>query len=112
LITSLFGVSMTRQEVDAWTGTNYFVASTYYNAGVRFNDKELKTEGLNTATAVANQLWKVDRNGFVFDPPEAWNHENVDFYTYPRYERPLSLWDLIDAIQPLSKTFAGRSPGE
>ena len=112
LVTSLFGVLITRQEVDVWTGTNYFVASTYYSAGSRFKKAELRTEGLNMATAVAKQLWEIDENGFVFDPPEAWNHQNVDFYTYPGYERPLSVWDLMDAIKPLSNTFADPVVGD
>lgn len=112
LVTSLFGVLITRQEVDVWTGTNYFVASTYYRAGSRFKKAELKTEGLNMATAVAKQLWEIDENGFVFDSPEAWNHQNVDFYTYPGYERSLSVWDLMDAIKPLSKTFDGPVVGD
>jgi hypothetical protein len=55
---------------------------------------------------------EIDDNGFTFDPPEARNHQNVGFYTYPGYERPLSVWDLMDAIKRLSKTFGGPAAGD
>ena len=84
------------------TGTNYFVASTYYSAGSRLKNSEFKTEGLNMATAVAKQLWEIDGNGFVFDPPQAWNHQNVGFYTYPGYER--RRWTQPNHRQQLSPT--------
>jgi uncharacterized protein (DUF608 family) len=90
------------QEEDVWTGTNFFEAATYVAAGKRFGSTTLKNDGLQMAEATASQIWLDDANGYVFDPPEAWNQSTTSLYTYPAYVRATSVWDLLDTLQPLS----------
>ena len=90
------------EETEVWSGTNYEVASTYYNAGVQFRDPTLKQDGITMASAIATQIWQVPSNGFAFDPPEAWHDNTTALYRYPDYARPMSVWDDIEAISPLT----------
>ena len=102
ILLDLFGVTEPRQETMVWVGTNYFEGAEYYQAGSRFDLQELKNHGIQMASGVARQVWADDKNGFVFDTPEAWQKYGVGLYLYPGYERPLAIWDLIDTIKPVS----------
>ena len=100
------------EEPEVWSGTNYEVASTYYNAGVRFRDPLLEREGMDMARAIADQIWEVPGNGFAFDPPEAWNEDTTDLYRYPNYARAMSVWDLIEAIGHPGFAILANSPAQ
>jgi uncharacterized protein (DUF608 family) len=90
------------EETEIWPGTNGFAAATYYGAGLRFGDARLTSDALEMASAVAAQIWQIDDNGFVFDPPEAWGHDDTtEVYRYPAYARAMAIWELIDTIKPL-----------
>jgi uncharacterized protein (DUF608 family) len=95
------GIVGSVQEEQVTTGVNYFVASTYVRAGKRFNDSQLNQDGIKMATAVAAQIWQNDKNAFAFDAPESWQRDDASIYIYPAYERPLSIWDLLDNIKRL-----------
>jgi len=93
-----FGVE---EETEVWSGTDYFVAATYYNAGKRFQDPTLEQDGIQIGSAVADQIWDVPGNGFAFDAPEAWHENTTSMYRYPAYARALAVWNLLDAISPV-----------
>lgn len=101
LLINLFGMHTAIQEPEVWSSTGYLGAATWYHAGERFADPQLKSEGIEMGVAVANQIWKYDENGFAFDAPLGWKSYNVALYTYPGYSSPLGIWDLIDAIKPV-----------
>jgi hypothetical protein len=107
---TVFFVTKPRQEINVWTGTNYLTASVYRRAGTRFGKRQLSDRGVEMASAVATQAWETERNGFTFDTPEAWVRDDASRYTYPGYERPLAVWDILDAIQPV-KPFLTRGSG-
>ena len=98
------GIVGSVQEESVTTGVNFFVASTYVHAGDRFKDPLLHEDGLKMATAVAAQIWENDKNAFAFDAPESWQRDDASIYIYPAYERPLSVWDLLDNIRPLARS--------
>jgi uncharacterized protein (DUF608 family) len=90
-----------RDEQEVWPMANYAIGATYVNAGKRFDDPELTADGIEMGSAVANQIWQVESNGFQFDAPIGWNQSRSDHYTYPAFESDLAIWDLINAIQPV-----------
>ncbi|MFI1736031.1 GH116 family glycosyl-hydrolase [Streptomyces acidicola] len=106
---TVFFVTKLRQEIQVWSGTNYLTASVYYNAGTRFGNRQLREHGVEMAAAATTQVWEVEANGFTFDTPEAWDRDDASRYAYPGYERPLAIWDALDAIQPLNPFLTGRS---
>jgi hypothetical protein len=98
---------------EVWTGTDYIAAGAYYSAGDRYQDPVLRQDGTQMAEAVAEQIWapSAQANGFAFDAPESWVDNDTTKFRYPAYTRPLAIWDLIDAIQPLpSLAQAGGAP--
>jgi len=107
-LTTLFGKAEPLQENDIWAGSAYFAAATWLRAGTRFNDRQLKAEGVAMGTAVADEIWQNSDNGFQFNDPDAWKYFNVALYTYPGYVRPLAIWEVMDAIKPIT----GYLPGQ
>ena len=101
LLINLFGMHAAFQEPDVWSSTGYLAAATWYHAGERFADPQLKTEGIAMGVSVADQIWKYDDNGFAFDAPLGWKSYNPALYTYPGYSSPLAVWDVVDAIKPI-----------
>lgn len=114
LIGRIFGNPVTPlQEIQIWTGANYFVGGTYINAGQRFGDPELVAQGVEMASAVAEQIWGKLENGFAFNAPEAWEssyvggdgqlvvRDGVETYTYAGYERPMAVWEAYDALDSI-----------
>jgi len=91
----------TRFETEVWPSVNYVAAATYYEAGARFHNPELQRNGLEMASAVATQIWQVEKNTFMFDAPIGWNQSRADLYTYPAFESNLSVWELLNTIKPL-----------
>ncbi|MDR2566346.1 MAG: hypothetical protein LBC97_09910 [Bifidobacteriaceae bacterium] len=85
-----------------WAGANYFAASTYYGAGLRLGDEELKSRGLAYADVIADRIWDTAENGYEFNGPEQWSKNNDQGYTYPGYERLLAVWDALNAISPVT----------
>jgi len=90
-------------EEEVAPGANYFTGAIYYNAGRRFGDPKPSAKGITMATAVADQVYRNDKNGFAFNTPMMWNRDDTAHYIYPAYERELAIWDLIDAIKTLRK---------
>jgi non-lysosomal glucosylceramidase len=88
-----------RFEQEVWPSVNYFTGATYYAAGSRFHDDELKRDAVALGTAVSTQIWQVDENGFMFDAPIGWNQSRADHYDYPAFESNLAVWDLLDAMR-------------
>ena len=73
LIGYLFGSPETpTQEHMIWVGANFFTGATYINAGKRFGSRTLQADGIQMASAVANQVWGILDNGLAFDAPECW----------------------------------------
>jgi uncharacterized protein (DUF608 family) len=91
-----------RFETEVWPSVNYATAAAYYVAGRRFSDGSLKRDGLELAEAVATQIWDVPENGFQFDAPIGWRLTRTDQYTYPAFESNLAVWEVLNAIQPVS----------
>jgi hypothetical protein len=98
----------TRFETDAWPSVNYFAGASYYEAGRRFRDGQLRRDGIQLGRAVSTQIWRVDDNGYMFDAPIGWDQERTDHYTYPAFESNLAVWELINSIKPLHLS---RNPG-
>jgi uncharacterized protein (DUF608 family) len=90
-----------RDEQEVWPSVNYVIGASYYHAGKRFGDPELRADGIQMGSAVATQIWQVDGNGFQFDAPIGWNQDRTDHYTYPAFESDLGIWELINAIKPV-----------
>jgi hypothetical protein len=64
--------------------------------------------GLRDGTCDLQQIWQIDDNGFAFDPPEAWGHDDTtEVYRYPAYARAMAIWELIDTIKPLRPRLQG-----
>jgi non-lysosomal glucosylceramidase len=91
----------TRFETEVWPSVNYFTGATYYDAGQRFHDAELRRDGVELGTAVSTQIWQVEENGFMFDAPIGWDQSRTDLYTYPAFESNLAVWELINSIKPV-----------
>ena len=91
----------TRFETEVWPSVNYFIGATYYDAGTRFHDAQLRHRGVELGSAVSTQIWQVEENGFMFDAPIGWNQSRADLYTYPAFESNLAVWELINAIKPV-----------
>lgn len=102
LLINLFGTRAALQEPDVWSSTGYLAAATWYHAGERFSEPQLKTEGITMGISVADQIWKYDENGFAFDAPLGWKSYSQALYTYPGYSSPLGVWELVDAIRPVA----------
>ena len=102
IVVDIFGMKGPFLEPDVWSSTGYLAGATWYHAGERFADPQLKSEGITMGVSVANQIWKYDENGFAFDAPLGWKSYNPALYTYPGYSSPLGVWDLIDAIKPVA----------
>ncbi|KHL05550.1 GH116 family glycosyl hydrolase, partial [Sinomonas humi] len=102
--TAPLGTSAPAQPDEVWTGTNFEVASTYINAGKRFNDQALVNDGITMSSAISKQIWQTPSNGFAFDAPEAWHGDDPQKYRYPDYARALAVWDDIEALQPTDQT--------
>jgi len=89
------------QEHMIWTGANFFTGATYINAGKRFGSRALQADGIQMASAVANQVWGILDNGLAFDAPECWTIDGgVANILYPGYERPIAVWDTFNALDP------------
>ncbi len=112
LLINLFGTHAALQEPDVWSSTGYLAAATWYHAGERFGDPQLRDEGIAMGISVADQIWKYDDNGFAFDTPLGWKSYNPALYTYPGYSSPLAIWDLMDAIKPFGHllTYPSKTP--
>jgi non-lysosomal glucosylceramidase len=95
------GFAGPRQEQEVWPSVNYFIGATYYDAGQRFSDRDLRRQGIKLGSAVSTQIWQVEENGFQFDAPIAWNQSRTDHYDYPAFESNLAVWELINAIKPV-----------
>jgi non-lysosomal glucosylceramidase len=102
LIGYLFGSPETpTQEHMIWVGANFFTGATYINAGKRFGSRALQADGIQMASAVANQVWGILDNGLAFDAPECWTIDGgVANILYPGYERPIAIWDTFNALDP------------
>jgi non-lysosomal glucosylceramidase len=102
LIGYLFGSPETpTQEHMIWVGANFFAGATYINAGKRFGSRALLADGIQMASAVANQVWGILDNGLAFDAPECWTIDGgVANILYPGYERPIAIWDTFNALDP------------
>jgi non-lysosomal glucosylceramidase len=90
-----------RFEQEVWPSVNYFMGATYYDAGQRFRDRQLRRQGIKLGAAVSRQIWRVEENGFQFDAPIGWNQSRTDHYDYPAFESNLAVWELINAIKPV-----------
>ena len=102
LIGYLFGSAETpTQEHMIWVGANCFAGATYINAGKRFGSRALQADGIQMASAVANQVWGILGNGLAFDAPECWSIDGgVANILYAGYERPIAIWDTFNALDP------------
>ena len=106
LLINLLGVRAALQEPDVWSSTGYLAGATWYHAGERFADPQLRAEGIAMGVSVSDQIWKYDENGFAFDTPLGWKSYNPALYTYPGYSSALGVWDLMDAIKPFGHLLA------
>jgi uncharacterized protein (DUF608 family) len=84
-----------------WPGTNFMAAADYYVTGKRSNNPELESDAVQLGTAVADQIWGDNNNGFAFDPPCGYLDNDPTVYAYPSYAHGAAIWDLINAIQPI-----------
>jgi hypothetical protein len=101
LIGYLFGSPETpTQEHMIWVGANCFVGATY-KCGQAVRQPALVADGIQMASAVANQVWGILDNGLAFDAPECWTIDGgVPNILYPGYERPTAIWDTFNALDP------------
>ncbi len=86
----------------AWVGTDYVAAADYFAAGTRFELPQLRSYAIELASAVASEVWLDEPNGFAFDPPCGYVADDPTIYAYPAYSQAMGIWDLIDAIKPIS----------
>jgi hypothetical protein len=69
---------------------------------VRTGDPTLKRHGLDLGNAISHQSWERADNGFAFNPPYSWGEKDTHLYSYPAYSQAMAVWDLVDAIKPIT----------
>ncbi|WP_380161960.1 GH116 family glycosyl-hydrolase [Kineococcus sp. R86509] len=83
-------------------GDNFSAAADYLTSARRFQQPQLRSYALELAQAVATQIWLRPRNGLAFAAPWAWFPDDAGKYVYPGYSQALAVWDVLEAIKPLT----------
>ena len=90
-----------------WPGTDFSQAADYISTGRRYDRPDLQADGLQIASAAATQLWLDADNGFPFDPPCGYGDTDPSYYAYPAYSMAMSIWSVLDAVQPVAQAAIG-----
>jgi hypothetical protein len=101
-------------ELNVWPGANYAAGATYYAAGKRFGNENLKQQGLTMAFALSAQIWDVRENGYGFNAPFQCDAVSPEENRPPQAQTPDSRWrysqDSASSSSDVSVVACGRPP--
>jgi non-lysosomal glucosylceramidase len=89
---------------DVWPGTTYMATAAAVHIGRKTGDRALIAKALKMSEAVANQIFDeggATTKGYAFGTPESWFVDDVTISRYTAYSRARSIWQLLDALDPL-----------
>ncbi|XVQ09394.1 GH116 family glycosyl-hydrolase [Spirillospora sp. CA-255316] len=98
---------------DVWPGTTWMATAAAVHIGRRTGDKKLIAKALKMSEAVANRIYDdgATTKGHAFATPESWFVENVNISRYAAYARARSVWQLVDALDPIPRRPRPSKPG-
>lgn len=89
---------------DVWPGTTYMATAAAVHIGRQTGDDALVEKALKMSEAVANIVFDdggLTTLGLAFGTPESWFVDDVTIVRYTAYARARSVWQLVDALDPL-----------
>ncbi|WP_329348989.1 MULTISPECIES: GH116 family glycosyl-hydrolase [unclassified Streptomyces] len=99
---------------DVWPGTTWMATAAAVHIGRATGDRKLITKALKMSEAVANRIYDdgATTKGHAFATPESWFVDDVNISRYAAYARARSVWQLVDALDPIPRSPKSSRPGQ